>query len=127
MMSVILKREPPDDLLFSRRENVGPDGRLHVIPEAVRRGNDLRDIGQDHRLFGLINQCLENKPALRPTSAELSKELERAYSEEVDAARAVRSRRAIIFYSFSLWENSIRTSISQSTKSFITRYIGQSQ
>ena len=49
------------------------DGK--IVPEYIRRSQDLHEIDITHPLRSLIRQCLEDDPKVRPTAHELVKEL----------------------------------------------------
>ena len=58
-------------------------GRLHIqtnltsvldgeiVPEYIRRSEDLEEMGPDHPLHNLVCQCFENIPEKRPSAAEI--------------------------------------------------------
>ena len=49
------------------------DGK--IVPEYIRRSQDLHEIDITHPLRSLIRRCLEDEPKVRPTAHELVKEL----------------------------------------------------
>lgn len=42
-----------------------------IVPEYIRRSEDLEEMGPDHPLHNLVCQCLENIPEKRPSAAEI--------------------------------------------------------
>lgn len=42
-----------------------------IVPEYIRRSEDLEEMGPDHPLHNLVCQCLENIPEKRPSVAEI--------------------------------------------------------
>ena len=42
-----------------------------IVPEYIRRSEDLEEMGPDHPLHNLVCQCFENIPEKRPSAAEI--------------------------------------------------------
>ena len=51
------------------------DGKMIPVSEAERRSVFLDEIGRGHSLMGVILQCLNNDPQLRPSSDDVVKQL----------------------------------------------------
>ena len=55
-----------------------PDGK--IVPEYIRRHEDLEELGPSHPLRNLVLQCLENSPEKRPSAGEIKDKLSKAAS-----------------------------------------------
>jgi len=69
----------------------------HIVPETIRRSQDLYELRPEHPLRPLVLQCLEDSPDDRPTADHLVNEL-RVFKNDNDCHRSqdnVQSRRAI--------------------------------
>ena len=42
-----------------------------IVPEYIRRSEDLEEMGPDHPLHNLVCQCFENTPEKRPSAADI--------------------------------------------------------
>jgi serine/threonine protein kinase len=51
------------------------DGRMIPVSEAERRSVFLDEIGRSHTLMGIILQCINNDPQLRPSTSDIVKQL----------------------------------------------------
>ena len=51
------------------------DGRMIPVSEAERRSVFLDEIGRGHSLMGIILQCINNDPQLRPSTDDIVKQL----------------------------------------------------
>ncbi|XP_027037269.1 probable serine/threonine-protein kinase DDB_G0271682 [Pocillopora damicornis] len=52
-----------------------------IVPEYIRRHEDLEEMGPSHPLRNLVLQCLKNSPEERPSAGEIKEELSKAVSE----------------------------------------------
>jgi len=55
-------------------ERILPDPVLEdgeIVPEYIRRSEDLEEMGPDHPLHNLVCQCFDNIPENRPSAAEI--------------------------------------------------------
>lgn len=48
-----------------------------IVPEYIRRSEDLKEMGPDHVLHNLVHQCLETVPEDRPSAAEIIETLQK--------------------------------------------------
>ena len=46
-----------------------------IVPEYIRRSEDLEEMGPDHPLHNLVCQCFENIPEKRPSAAKIVEDL----------------------------------------------------
>lgn len=46
-----------------------------IVPEYIRRSEDLEEMGPDHPLHNLVCQCFENIPEKRPSAAKIIEDL----------------------------------------------------
>ena len=46
-----------------------------IVPEYIRRSEDLEEMGPDHPLHSLVLQCLDNIPEKRPSAGKIIEEL----------------------------------------------------
>ena len=56
-----------------------------IVPEYMRRSEDLEEMGPDHPLHSLVLQCLDNIPEKRPSAGKIIEELLK-FSKVVDGA-----------------------------------------
>ena len=56
-----------------------------IVPEYIRRSEDLEEMGPDHPLHSLVLQCLDNIPEKRPSAGKIIEELLK-FSKVVDGA-----------------------------------------
>ena len=57
------------------------DGRMIPVSEAERRSVFLDEIGRSHSLMGIILQCINNDPQLRPSTDDIVKQLAKMASK----------------------------------------------
>lgn len=48
-----------------------------IVPEYIRRSEDLKEMGLDHPLHNLVYQCVETIPEDRPSAAEIIETLQK--------------------------------------------------
>lgn len=69
LLEIIIGHLPVNDL----PDPILEDGE--IVPEYIRRSEDLEEMGPDHPLHNLVLKCLENIPEKRPSAGEIEEEL----------------------------------------------------
>lgn len=60
-----------------------------IIPEYIRRSEDLEEMGPDHPLHNLVCQCFENNPEKRPSADELVETLRQFCNSKISEGTKV--------------------------------------
>lgn len=60
-----------------------------IIPEYIRRSEDLEEMGPDHPLHNLVCQCFENNPEKRPSADELVETLRQFCKSKISGGTKV--------------------------------------
>lgn len=60
-----------------------------IIPEYIRRSEDLEEMGPDHPLHNLVCQCFENNPEKRPSADELVETLRQFCNSKISGGTKV--------------------------------------